>query len=73
MNYTCVHSPHLGIGFELCKCDPPKFGLGVDVKTGVLLPDLTGVCETESPTVGMGLHSVILNSHVCPDHLYFIS
>ena len=50
----------MGIGFELCRCDPPV-GLGVDVGSGVLVPDLTGVCGTEYPTVGIGLHSVILN------------
>ena len=47
-------------GSERCKHDPPT-GIGVVFRTGVLVPDLTGVCGTESPIVGMGLHSVILN------------
>ena len=45
---------------ELCNHDPP-LGLGVDVGTGVVVPDPTGVCGTVSPTVGMGLNLVRLN------------
>ena len=51
----------LGIGSELCKCDLP-FGLGVNVGTGVVVLDPTGVYGTVSPTIGMGLNLVRLNS-----------
>ena len=47
----------LGIRSKLRKHDLP-FGLGVDVGTGVVGPDPTGVCGTVSPTVNMGLNHV---------------
>ena len=34
---------------------------GVDVGTGVVIPDPTGVCGAVSPIVGMGLNLVSLN------------
>ena len=50
----------LAVGSELCSLDPP-LGQGVDVETGVVVPDLTGVCGAASPIVSMGLNLVRLN------------
>ena len=59
----------LEIRSELCNHDPP-LGLGVDLGTGVVVADPTGICGTVSPTRGMGLNLVRLNPCLS-DHLYF--
>ena len=50
----------LVVGSELCSLDLP-LGCGVDVGTGVVVPDPMGVCGAASPIVGMGLNLVRLN------------
>ena len=50
----------LAVGSELCSLDLP-LGQGVDVGTGVVVPDPTGDCAAASPIVGMGLNLVRLN------------
>ena len=48
------------MGSELCSLDP-LLGLGVDVGTGVVVPDPTGVSGAVVPIVSMGLNLVRLN------------
>ena len=48
------------VGSELCSLDLP-LGWGVDVGTGVVVPDPTGVCGGASPIGGMELNLIRLN------------
>ena len=48
------------VGSELCSLDLP-LGHGVDIGTGVVVPDPTSVCGAASLIVGMGLNLVRLN------------
>ena len=59
--YMCVFSL---LESELFKHELPS-GIGVDVGTGIVVPDPTGVCGTVSPIVGMGLKFCNVEPHVC--------